>query len=105
MELDAIEDGTGYLVLVGPEGVDGYQGVTSAMLKTNWSMAAIMTKKKRVLMRLLIAATCRWISARRNSRTASKVDSGLMAGGMGVRGLRLKMVMMYFSSLSPRGVF
>ena len=51
--LDAIEDGLCYLILVGPEGVDGYQGETPVMPKTNWSMAAIMTKKKRVLMRPL----------------------------------------------------
>ena len=93
----AIEDGAEDLVLVGPEGVEGYQGVTPAMPKTNWSMAAIMTKKKSVLMRPLISETCRWSSARRISRTASKVDSGLMAGGAGVVGLRLKMFMGFLS--------
>ena len=94
---DAIDDGAGDLALVGPEVVEVYQGVTPVMPKTNWSMAAIMTKKKRVLMRPLISATCCWSSARRISSTASKVDSGWMAGGMGVRGLRLKMFMGFLS--------
>ena len=101
----AIEDSLGYLPLVGPEGVDGYQGVTPAMPNTNWSMAAIMTKKKRVLMRPLSSAICWWSSARRISRTASKVDSGRMAGGAGMGGLRLKMFMGLIISIHSRGLY
>ena len=90
--LDAVEDGLCYLILVGPEGVDGYQGETPVMPNTNWSMAAIMTKKKRVLMRPLSSAICWWSSARRISSTASKVDSGRMAGGAGMGGLAVEYV-------------
>ena len=99
----AVDDGAEDLALVGPEAVECYQGVTPVMPKTNWSMAAIMTKKKRVLMRPLISATCRCSSARRISRTASKVDSGWIVGGHGGGGLAVEDVHGVLKHWSFRG--
>ena len=90
--LDAIEDGLCYLILVGPEGVDGYQGVTPAMPNTNWSMAAIMTKKKRVLMRPLSSAICWWSSARRISEDGVEGGLGPDGGGCGGGGFAVENV-------------
>ena len=84
---------SGYLLLVGPETVKGHQfGVTPAMPNTNWSMAGDHYEEEEDIDAALDLGDLPMESARRISRTASKVDSGRLAGSATGRGLRIEYV-------------